>query len=197
MLKKNEYQILEKLFTNLELELSINQIASSLDQKYPQTYRTILSLQKKGLIILKDIGKSKIVQLNMSKFHNEFVQVELERTINLKEKKIKDIQDILSKINIQFTCVLFGSFAKNKNKNNSDIDLLFIIDSVDTDKFKERVKTDLALYNTDIEVITKESLFEMWSSNRLTVGKELLKGHIVLIGHDYFVRMLRKWILKD
>jgi predicted nucleotidyltransferase len=197
MLKKNEFQILEKLFTDLEEELSINQIAVSLNQKYPQAYKTVLSLQKRGLITLKKIGKSKIVKLNMTSFNNEFVQVELQRTIHFKNKKIKEIQEILSRIDLHFTCILFGSYARNENKNNSDIDLLFIIDLADTDRFKEKIKTELILYNVDIEVITKESLFEMWSSNKLSVGKELLKNHIILIGHDYFVRILRKWIIKD
>jgi hypothetical protein len=31
----------------------------------------------------------------------------------------------------------------------------------------------------------------MWSSNRLNVGNEILKNHLVIIGHDFFIRLLR------
>jgi predicted nucleotidyltransferase len=195
MLCKNEIRILEDLFVDLTKENTISGISIALDQRYPQTHRDIEKLESKSLIKIKKIGQSKVVKLDFSSFHPEYSLVETERL--LKKTKNPDLRALLEKlvrINQQFTCLLFGSYASGKSKKESDIDLLFIIPKeYEMQKFEKIVKNSLILERIDINIITEDSLFEMWSApEKLNVGNEILKNHIVLSGSDYFIGLLGK-----
>ena len=73
MLNKDELKVLSVLFDDLSKDVTISDISRILKQKYPQTYRTILELDKKKLIKIKKIGKSKVIKLDFEKFHPEYI----------------------------------------------------------------------------------------------------------------------------
>lgn len=191
---KNEIKVLKVLFKDLSARLTISDIARKLKQKYFQTYRTIKSLEKLGLVNISSIGKSKILELDLSKYHPEYTLVEIERS---KEtcKKISIILNHILQINKQFVCVLFGSYAENKQKPGSDIDLLFIIpEEYNYSKFEKKIKSELSLYNCDINITTEKGLLEMWSHpKKLNIGNELLQNHVVLYGTERFINLLRQY----
>ena len=195
MLNKNEIRILEKMIGNLSLEFTISDIARQLKQKYPQTYKSCKSLVEKDLVKIKNVGKSKVLRLDFSKYHLDYAIAEIERLSKIiNNKGISGIFDKVLKINKQFICILFGSYASGHPKKDSDIDILFIIpNGYDTTKFEKLAKNNLSVYNVDLNVITEDSLFEMWSSpSKLNVGNELFKNHVVLFGAEYFISLVRK-----
>ncbi|MBU0629153.1 MAG: nucleotidyltransferase domain-containing protein [Nanoarchaeota archaeon] len=195
MLNKNETKILEKLVEKISLDLTLSDLSKELKQKYPQTHKSIQNLEKTGIIKIKDIGKSRIVKLDFSKNHPEYSIAEIERLNQaVKNKEIQIVLNKILNINKQFVCILFGSYASSTFKKDSDIDLLFIIpEEYDEDKFEKITKNSLSANNADINIIKEGSLFEMWAApDKLNVGNELLKSHIVLAGAEYFMNLVRK-----
>jgi predicted nucleotidyltransferase len=193
MLNKKEIEILKLLMSRIREDFTISEISRRLKQKYSQTYNLVRSIRKKGLVKLKEIGRSSVVQLDFSSFNEDFAIAELElRKDILRKKEILAVFEAILRIDGQFTCILFGSYAKGKQKRGSDIDLLFITDG-DSASFERKVKNTLSLYNVDINVIRTEELFDMWSSiDKINVANEMMKGHRGLFGVDNFVNLLRK-----
>jgi len=195
MLNKNEIKVLEILVGSISLECTLSDVSKTLRQKYSQTYKSIRSLVERGLVKIKSIGKSKVVTLDFLSYHPEYAAVEIERLSKaIKNQKIKPVLDKILKINSQFICALFGSYASGKLKEGSDIDLLFVIPKeYSISQFEKTAKNSLSLYNADINVVKEESLFEMWSNpQKLNVGNELFKNHIILVGADLFMNLVRK-----
>lgn len=194
MLTKNELKVLKLLLNDLTRELNIMDVAKLLNQEYVQAYRTIKLLAKSGNILLKRVGKSQILQLNFAKSHSDYLLAEMERTNDLCKKNTlaavvrKNIQEI----NKNFICILFGSQAV-KPKPNSDIDLLFVIPKeYDFNEFEKIVRNKLVAVNADIVIVPENSLHEMWSNpQKLNVGNELLKKHIILYGTEHFWNLWR------
>jgi len=195
MLKKNEMRVLERLVENLESEFTLSDMSKMLKQKYSQTYRSIDVLLKRGIVKVKQVGKSKVIRLDFSRYHPEYAMAEIERlSKTIKNKDISIVLNKTLKINKQFICILFGSYASGRFKRDSDMDLLFIIpEGYEVNKFEKSAKNSPSVHNTDINVITEDNLFEMWAApKKLNVGNELLKNHIVLIGAEHFINLVRK-----
>lgn len=149
-------------------------------------------LAGKKLVNIKSAGKSKIIKLDFSEYHKEYIQAEMERTSAfLKKQEINLIHKTILQIDRQFICLLFGSTLDNKK---SDVDLLFVISNdSEAGKFERIIKNKLSLYNADINVISEENLFEMWAQpQKLNLGNEILKKHIVLFGAEKFINLLRQ-----
>lgn len=190
MLKKNESKIMKKLFDNLTRTYTINELSHVLGQKYVQTYRTVRELEKKKLIKLDVCGKSKVISPDFSEYQLRHLAVEIERTLQIKDKQVWKIYDKLTDIDKNFICVLFGSHANNTQRKDSDIDLLFVVK--DTERFERDIRNRLALYNVDIQVVTEDNLLEMWRKKELNVGNEILERHVLLSGYEQFLRLLRR-----
>ena len=198
MLKKIELRILEFLFEDLTTGYSMLQISKKLRISYPLTYNTIKFLVSKRIVSSEASGKSIIIKINLQEIKKEHVYAEESRRDKLLEKqhKIKSIIEKLKKLNqIHFICVLFGSYAKQKAKPESDIDLLFIIpEEYYYERFDTNVKTLLTASNVDINITPEKGLFEMWNTpKKFNVGNELLKGHITLTNTESFLELRRRY----
>ena len=196
MLKKDELKVLKSLFDDLTTDLTIMDIARILKQKNFQTYMTIKNLAKSGDVIIKNVGKSNVVKLDIAKYNTNYIIAEIERTNNIckKNTSVKLVTEDIKRINKQFVCILFGSQVK-KPKLKSDIDLLFLIPKeYDYGSFEKEVRYALiARGKLDINIAFDESLHEMLSNPaKFNVGNELLKKHIVLYGAEHFLNLLRK-----
>lgn len=185
LLKQNELQILEYLFDDLTKSHTVSSISNQINQEYAQTHRVVKGLEIKKLITLTRIGKSNQINLNLKKYFEEFIIIEV-----IRGKKIPlKIQKVISRLLLfeeQLCVVLFGSYANDTQKKGSDIDLLIICD----DKVKLKLKNKLSLYDCDINFTTSAELLSMWNSTKINVGNEILKKHKILMGQDYFIRLL-------
>ena len=194
MLKKDELKVLMALFDDLSRDITISDISRELKQKYPQTYRTILALEKKALIKIKKIGKSKVIKLDFEKPHPEYIAAELARTKNAcKNATIRSTKSDILRLQKNIVCILFGSYADKTHKKDSDVDLLFIIpDEFDYRKFDDLVRLKSA-YDWHMNITPESGMFEMWQHpEKLTVGNEILKKHIILYGTEHYLNLLRK-----
>jgi len=194
MLKKDEIKVLKVLLSNLTKDFTIMDISRELKQKYVQTYRTVNNLHIQKEISIKKVGKSKVAKLDLARFNPNYVLAELERANDIcKRSTMKTMRESISDINKNFICILFGSQV-DKHKEKSDIDLLFLI-SEDTsiEKFEREARNNMVAHNADINIAYYKSLHEMLSHpEKLNIGNEMLKKHIVLYGTEHFLNLLRK-----
>ena len=94
----------------------------------------------------------------------------------LKLEQIKEIcTDIFSKYDVEF-CYLFGSYAKDKATENSDVDLL-ISTSITGINFYDLVETIREGLRKKVDVLPIEQL-----KNNLELTKEILKDGIKIYG---------------
>ncbi|MBU2561208.1 MAG: nucleotidyltransferase domain-containing protein [Nanoarchaeota archaeon] len=195
MLTKDQIKVLQALLRAITAKLIISDIARELNQKYPQTYRTIKILEAEGLVKTSNIGKSSLVELDLTKYHPEYAIAELDLCKQLcKKKELSIVLENIIRMNRQFACILFGSYAAGKGKKDSDIDLLFIIpEEYDYGNFEKIARRQLAIYNCDINITTEKGLLEMWATpGQLNVGNEILERHVVLYNAERFITLLRQ-----
>ncbi|MEK6920244.1 MAG: hypothetical protein AABX82_00050 [Nanoarchaeota archaeon] len=193
MLKKNELKVIKLLLNDFTRQWTIREIAKALRQNYFQTYMTITGLEKTKEVVTTTLGKSRIVQLDLEKYHAHYIIAEIERAEERNFGKLSLVIKQLVNIQEYYICLLFGSQVVQQ-KNDSDIDLLFVIsDTANISVFEKEITRILSPYNCDINIVTEKSLFEMWSSpKKLNVGNEILKKHIILYGAEHFMVLLRK-----
>lgn len=193
MLKKNELKVIKLLLNDFTRQWTIREMAKALRQNYFQTYMTITELERTKEVVITSLGKSRIVQLDLEKDHINYVIAELERAEERNFGKLSLIKKQIINIQEHYVCLLFGSQVVQQ-KNDSDIDLLFVIsDTTNVSAFEREVRKILSPYNCDINIIMEKSLFEMWSlPKKLNVGNEILRKHIILYGAEQFMKLLRK-----
>jgi predicted nucleotidyltransferase len=198
MLSLTETKILKELFEDLTKEYTKRELSILLKLPYAQTHRSLGWLSKDGLIRQATKGKSILVGINLKKIYPEYVHTELERKRDLLGKYPllglldKDLQSIEYN---QFICLVFGSYADRTAKKDSDIDLLFVIpNESDYVKFEKTIKNAITIKQAHLQITTEKGLIEMWNTpEKLNIGNELLKKHVILYGAEQFLNLRRKY----
>jgi len=152
-----------KLLTN-QKSFTINQIAIQLNESYSFVNRTITKMIAENLILKEKIGHSFLCKLNTGNDKTKVLislnEVNKKQKFLNKNKELKLITDeILSEIkNNVISAAIFGSYAKNTQTKESDIDL-FILAKKSFDTLA-LVKNIHAKYGREISpiIITEEQL---------------------------------------
>tara|TARA_Y100000031_G_C8061263_1_gene310734 strand:+ start:58 stop:630 length:573 start_codon:yes stop_codon:yes gene_type:complete len=180
----NKHKIVNHLGKNIERSYTMHKLSKLLHIPYASFYRTIQKM--KDLLIIETVGKSKTIKLNKN---NPVVKAHLivasdeERKEFLKKNKI--IKLIAKELDTKDVVVLFGSYAKGKHTDRSDIDFLII--NRDGKKSLSFSKFEL-LYKKEINpmFITKQEFKNMLKDKEENVGKQALKGHVILNNPEGF-----------
>ena len=100
-------------------------------------------------------------------------------------REIKNIiLNVVSKYNYS-TIILFGSRAKNEYWENSDYDILVIMneemDIIDLRKIQQNIRKELALKNIDADVLVKsKSMVDAFKDKKGTVIYEAMREGVTL-----------------
>ena len=173
--------------------LTINQIAIQLKESYSFVNRTVTKMIAENLILKEKIGHSLLCKLNTENDKIRILislnEVNRKQEFLNKNKELKLIADeILSKIkNKVMSAALFGSYAKNTQTKESDIDLFILAKkSFDT---TELVKNIYAKYGKEVSpiIITEKQLK---NQKNKSIIKEIFKYHIILIGFENFINIM-------
>ena len=96
-----------------------------------------------------------------------------------------------------YILILFGSYAKEKPTEKSDLDLLFIIPNPkDREIYLDKIKKALRLHTTikkDFNVVSTEDYAEMLNQ-KYSVGREAFQHGIVLFGAEHYYSMVKKYV---
>lgn len=145
-LTKLKLEVLTELYIHSELNLST--IAKNINQEIPNVTRILKELD--AVIEKKKMGKIilyKLIEENNNYIKPIIEQFRLEKALEIDTKIIKLI---ISGLNIK-EMYLFGSYVKNTQNENSDIDIILISDE-NKAKIKEKINNISKLTNKKIEI---------------------------------------------
>ena len=183
MLLNNQVQIFEEFLRDFDARLTGSFIAKKkkLNQKTVSNY--LNKLEKEHILKSKTQGKNKLYSLNLDNkeiLKNFIISVEHLRTINFYKKHIL-IKEVAEKMqsHIKGTAIIFGSYAKNTQKDNSDLDIL-IIGKSDEKKINKLSK----IYRIKINI----KIYPKLEKDILT--KEVIKNHIIIKNAEQFIEKI-------
>lgn len=198
MLTKTEEQILVFLLSNPEERLTIRGIAKRLGKSYTLVYNNIADLDKKKIIRKQDVPPGQIISLNEFAPTNIFIEIELKRKKEFLQKypwiqvMLEDI--LMYSSNLFFVLLVFGSYAKGTKTAKSDLDLLIIaqnkgyINEIENAIRKAYTKVKKSLNFADINDF--EEMIK--NPNKLNIGNEAKKFHIVLYGLEEYYQLIKR-----
>ena len=180
MLLNNQIQIFEEFLRDFNAKLTGSFIAKKkkLNQKTVSNY--LNRLEKEHILKSRTQGRNKLYSLNLNNKEiekNFIIAVEHLRTINFYRKNIL-IKEIAEKINnhIKGTAIVFGSYAKNTQKKDSDLDILII------GKCNEKEINNISkIYRIEINL----KIYPKLEQDILT--KEVIKNHIIIKNTEQFI----------
>ena len=121
----NGLKIINYLGKNIKKSFTMHKLSKVLNIPYASFYRTIQRLT--DILNIEIVGRAKTLRLNV---HNPIVKAYLIISSDEDKKEFLPRHPILRKIsselNTKEVVVLFGSYAKGKESEKSDIDLLII-----------------------------------------------------------------------
>ncbi len=187
--------IIKYLIEHKNKELNILNISKALRMDYKNVHSIIKRLEKRSLIKLESFGQSSRVKL-ISQVHPLIFEAEYNRKKELLKNKNLAVMlnEFKNKISSKcYVLLLFGSYAKNKQTKNSDIDLMFIVPDGKEELFEKDVHRTAGLLPLPIHylVFSETQFLEMVNSKEPNVGQEALKNNIILYGIETYYEMMR------
>jgi predicted nucleotidyltransferase len=167
---------LEIILELLKGENHIREISKSINQPLATTQRRINNLIEDKIIDYQIKGKNKTLFLRENILtKNYIIQSEIYKLSKFLKKhpKLKSIIEEINSTSKSQLIILFGSYAKNKEENNSDIDIYIETTSEKEKKDIEEIYSKLSI---------KTGKFNIHSD----LGKEIIKNHIILKGFETF-----------
>jgi predicted nucleotidyltransferase len=152
---------------------------------------TLAKLEKIGILESRKRGKIKVYSIRKTALSREFFLLAEQYKKILFLEKNQIIKEVLEKADtfMQGIVIIFGSYAKGIQKEDSDLDL-FIVGAYD----KKKIKNTGKKYGIDINIKSYPlQLFEKEIHNDILL-KEIKKDHILIKDAEGFVRKVIKWI---
>ncbi len=197
-----ENRILGYLLRNPLESKSMHQISVDTKLSYVTVHKLIHLLLKRKLIELEKKGKANLISINF-----EDASVDALSSAMLYEKgkflvKYPSLVLITREIEESlagnfYILLLFGSYAKEKSVNDSDIDLFFIIPRrQDIEAYKEKINKALKLYpriKKDFKLVSTEDFVDMLNQ-KYTVGRSVFQHGIVFFGTEHYYLMVKDYV---
>jgi len=195
VIKAIESEILNYFRKNLFSKITINQLSKDIDKDYPNVYNSAVDFAGRGILNVEKVGNSKVLSFSFSPkaiAYLGFIEESYAFKKNIRNiDKILEFEELLSDI-----ILVFGSYAKNKETKNSDIDLLVITNG---DVFKKSKllenKTELMMPPVHVTAISEKDFLEMLLESKPNLGKEAFNNHLIYRNAErylYLVRRLKK-----
>lgn len=201
MRKETLLKIIGLFRKNLGKGMTMLEIAKTLKIGYRPAYNHLLSMQKEGIITINQVGRARQCFLNLKseKARHYLQEADIARKEALfKNAKLKGVFESLM-LNLEHhlqagvrSIILFGSYAKGSAAKSSDIDLIFIIDSITNKPLRELIEKQCAgfRYSHNIKVSPVfadiAEFRKMLASKDLNIGKEALSYGVPLYGLELF-----------
>jgi predicted nucleotidyltransferase len=178
--------------------VSIKQASEAIAIDYKNVYGYVEDLTASGAIVHEVMGNARPIKISLTP-DADIYSVERKRTSEFLEKnpKIKVIKSYIEDISYPFMIVLvFGSYAKGKETNTSDIDICIISDN--EDKSKELIdKLNILSLKLEIQEFTTKEFIPMIEKNQRNVGHEIVKNNVILFGIENYYNLISKWMKKE
>lgn len=199
MITKTQLQILRVFTPDISASLTFKQIKEQSHQKSNNIVQIALkTFKEQDLVKTKLTGDVTTYSLNLDN-NMALSYLNLINDLEIQKRKfpkgiLLEIQKRISKQTNFFILIIFGSHAKNKATEKSDLDLAVIVES-------EQIKKEIApLLETikrreikpiDYHFFTRSEFLEMLQVDEENVGKQIYKNNIIHYGFIDYCQMLR------
>ncbi len=186
-----DLKILSLFTKGYDKEYYIREVEKLIDVSSRTAFVTLAKLEKMGILESKYKGKIKIYSIKKSIISREFFLLteQYKRIQFLEENHL--IKEVIEKADefIQGMVLIFGSYAKGIQKEDSDLDM-FVVGKFDDAKVKEVGKK----YGIEINIKSYPmGIFEKEIHDDVFL-KEVAGNHISIKDAEGFVRKATKWI---
>ncbi|MBI5061207.1 MAG: nucleotidyltransferase domain-containing protein [Candidatus Aenigmarchaeota archaeon] len=196
-MEKLEIMIMELFVADPRKRYSIRDISKYIRKQYAPVHTAVQRLAKKEALRKQRIGHTDYCSINLDGDASIFCFAEAWRTKQFKRKN-KDIgvivKEVREKLKAHFyVLVLFGSYAKGTQTNNSDVDLLLIADNTSRAEELERVLAGISrLSIKPMHVISMncQDFMGMVKSKDANAANQAIGNHIIFSGYEEYYRML-------
>ena len=178
--KKFTFKEIKKLSKNKSESYAYNSLKYFVKEK-------VLIEEKAGNVILYSINKTQKAAVNLA------IAAEYDAW-NKKQIPYKNLEKIISKIPTNFfSLIVTGSYAKNKQIKNSDIDIVIICDNAAEPKkiYAElQLCCETSIPQIHLYVFKEKELYKMLTNKEANYGKEIVKNCLVLTGGESYYKIL-------
>lgn len=180
----NDMRTINYLGKHLGKRFTMHELSKLISIPYASFYRAVQRMD--DILNIEVVGRAKTICL---KTDNPVLKAHLTISSDEERKEFLEKHPILRKIsselNTNFIVVLFGSYAKGRETDKSDIDILII--NRDGKKTLSFSKYEI-LFKKKVNpiFITREEFKEMLKDKEENVGKQALKDHIILNNPEEF-----------
>jgi len=161
-------------------------------------YNSLKEFVKKGIFIEEKAGNVIFYSLNIKTLKAQVYAGFIAEYTAWKKMNIpyKDLQKIADKIPVNFYIfIITGSYAKNEQKQTSDIDIAIIIeDSSEPKRVYASLKSicELNIPQIHLYVFKKSEFLEMLLNREANYGKEIVKNNLLLYGGEIYYKILNE-----
>lgn len=179
--------LLIEILANKNKTYNVIQLANALNKDYKNTYQAIKEL-KDSLEITKKTNSNEIKfkpTLTPEVYKAEYIR----KTELLEKPNLKNIQTDVEKTDEHCIVIIFGSYAKNTEKKNSDIDICIIHPE---EKKLEEAESWLSLRtNIETHTFTTKQFKEMLNTVKHNVGHEIKNHGITIKNTETFYEVMK------
>lgn len=199
MLTKKQLNILSVFKKDIFASLTFKQIKQQSRQNSNNIVQIALKeFRKQGILSTKETGDVTTYTLNRdNNLTFSYLNLINESEINKSEipkSVLADIQNRIFKHTEFFILIVFGSYARNKITQKSDLDVAIIVESENTKKeitphletIKRREITPI-----DYHIFTRIEFLEMLKADFENVGKQIFKSSIVYYGYIPYCNLIK------
>jgi len=200
-LLKRDYEILTAFIVRPWKKLSFREIKEISGKKSKgYVFDVIKEFGKEGIFASEKVGNNILYRLNLESEKTLGYAGFISEYIGWSKKHIPyaDIEIIIKKIPTDyFTLLVTGSYAKETQKEDSDIDIVIICDdSKDPKKIYAELRHDAEMNIPPIHsyVFTEKDFLAMLLDKKPNYGKETARNNIILSGGRVYYKLVFKAI---
>ncbi len=180
---------------------SMHQLAKETTLSYITVHTIVPTLVKRKIVNLEKKGKSHLISIDFEQAPvDKLSSAMLHERANFFRKHLSllilttELEEALAEK--FYILLLFGSYAQEKERENSDVDLLFIIpESEKREEYSAKINKVLKLRSQptiDYKIVSTRDFIEM-VSQKYTVGRSVFREGIVLFGTEQYYALVKEY----
>lgn len=197
MIQNEKLKLLNTWRSNPFAEFSISEIME-ISKKNTKTwiFTALKELVKAKVLGSKRKGNLDIYSLNLSNHLTIQFLNYLETQENINFPKLDIISEIIEKIPIKnYSLIVFGSYANNKQTKTSDMDICLLIDDKEVEKrikpYLNEIKLNYPI-KIDEHYITFENFVKMLLREEENLGKQIFRKNKTFYNADIYYQLIKE-----
>jgi len=197
-LLNKEYTILEPFTREVWKGLTFKQVKNlSKNKSDNYVHKTLKKLVKANILKEKKIGNIIIYSIGNNTQAMNITGFVAEYKANT-AKHMPKTQKITNKIKTPYySFIITGSYAKNKQNKDSDLDIVIICDDERDPKTilaEIKLESELSIPQIHPYVFTKSQFYEMLTNKEENYGKETARNNLIITGAKQYYHILMEAI---